>query len=92
MSRTIALHRSFIKVVGEQLAEVDWETVLDKVGNKCNKLSRMSLFAFGRAFGVSGYALSPLLFYAEFSSLPQHIAHHVHRLVFRYIHIITPLI
>ena len=68
------------QVVGEQLAEVDWEAVLDKVGNKCNKLSRMSLSAFGRAFGVSGYALSPLLFYADFSSLPQHIARHAHRL------------
>ena len=32
------------------------------------------------AFGVSGYALSPL-FYAEFSSLPQHIAQHVQSLV-----------
>ena len=30
---------------------------------------------------VSGFALSPLLFYAEFSSLPQHIAQHVLRLV-----------
>ena len=48
------------QVVGQQLAEVDWEAVLDKVGNKCNKLSRMSLSAFGRAFGVSEYALSPL--------------------------------
>ena len=26
-------------------------------------------------------ALSPVLFYAEFSSLPQHVTHHVHRLV-----------
>ena len=49
------------QVVGQQLAEVDWEAVLDKVGNICNKLSHMSLFAFGRAYGVSRYALSPLL-------------------------------
>ena len=56
----------------QELAEVDWEAMLDKVGNKCNKLSRMPLSAFGRAFVVSGYALSPLLFYAEFSSLAQH--------------------
>ena len=74
-------HRRPDQVAGQQMAEVNWEVVLDKVGNKCNKLSCMSLSAFGRAFGVSGHALSPLLFYAEFSSLPQHIAHHVHRLV-----------
>ena len=55
--------------------------MLDKVGNKCNKLSRMSLSTFGRVFGIPIYALRPLMFYAEFSSLPQHIAQYVHRLV-----------
>mgnify|MGYP006299174161 FL=1 len=38
--------------------EVDWEHVLQKVEQKCSKLTRLSLSAFGRAFGVSGYALS----------------------------------
>ena len=61
--------------------EVDWEQVLGKVEHKCSKITRLSLSAFGRAFGVSGYALSPLLFYAEFSSLPEHTKQQVHRLV-----------
>jgi len=61
--------------------EVNWEQVLEKVRHKCSKLTRLSLSAFGRAFGVSGYALSSLLFYAEFSGLPTAVQQQVHRLV-----------
>eukprot|EP00983_Pelagomonas_calceolata_P040147 1137480-Pelagomonas_calceolata.AAC.1 len=36
---------------------------------KCHKIARLSLKAFGRAFGVSGYALSKLFFYAEIAEV-----------------------
>ena len=55
--------------------------MLGKVEHKCSELTRLSLSALRRAFGVSGYALSPLLLYAEFSSLPEHTMQRVHCLV-----------
>ena len=45
------------------------------------KSRMMRPLAPSSSVGVSGYALSPLLFYAEFSGLPEHTKQQVHRLV-----------
>ena len=50
-----------------------WDSLLATLSTKCDKLARLSLSAFGRAFGVSGYALSKLFFYAEFAEIPSHV-------------------
>lgn len=53
---------------------VDWGALLDKVRGKLQRVARLPLSMFGRAFACGGYALSKLLFAAEFAGeLPQHI-------------------
>jgi hypothetical protein len=47
-----------------------WQPKLDNVYKCLQKLARMPLSAFGRAFGAGGYALSTLLYHAEYMGLP----------------------
>ena len=58
-----------------------WESLLATLATKCDKLARLSLSAFGRAFGVSGYALSKLFFYAEFAEVPSHVTRPLQALI-----------
>jgi exonuclease III len=48
----------------------DWEALLAKVRAKLTSISRLPLSMFGRAFAANGYALSKLLYVAEFVGLP----------------------
>ena len=43
-----------------------WDTLLERVDNKIRKLARLPLSPFGRAVGASSYAVSKLLYHAEF--------------------------
>lgn len=47
-----------------------WQPKLDNVYKCLQKLARMPLSTFGRAFGAGGYALSTLLYHAEYMGLP----------------------
>eukprot|EP00887_Chlorella_sp_A99_P003034 scaffold9.g3034.t1 len=49
---------------------VDWEQRVASVRACFSRVARMGLSAFGRAFAAGGYALSQLLFQAEFAGLP----------------------
>jgi exonuclease III len=43
-----------------------WDTLVQRVTSKISMLARLPLSAFGRAVGVSSYAMSKLLYHAEF--------------------------
>jgi hypothetical protein len=43
-----------------------WDTLVQRVEEKVYKLARLPLSPFGRAVGASSYAMSKLLFHAEF--------------------------
>eukprot|EP00887_Chlorella_sp_A99_P001838 scaffold19.g1838.t1 len=49
---------------------VDWEQRVLSVQACFSRVARLGLSAFGRAFAAGGYALSQLLFQAEFAGLP----------------------
>jgi hypothetical protein len=55
------------------LSGVDWEDRMQGVKDKLQKISRLpGLSAFGRAFAANGYALSKILYHAQYAgSLPQ---------------------
>ena len=50
---------------------VDWAPRLGKVEQRLQRLSSLCISAFGRAFAASSYALSCLLYTAEFSGPPK---------------------
>jgi hypothetical protein len=50
--------------------KVQWQRLLDTVVGKAGKLAKLPLSSFGRAMGATTYALSKLLFYAEYTGLP----------------------
>jgi hypothetical protein len=47
-----------------------WQAKLQPAYACLDKLAKMPLSAFGRAFGAGGYALSTVLYHAEFMGLP----------------------
>jgi exonuclease III len=49
-----------------------WQDRMQRVYDRYDKLSRLPLSMFGRAYGASGYGLSRLLFHMEFMGLPPH--------------------
>ena len=51
-----------------------WDKILAAALGKCDKVARLSLSAFGRAFGAAGYGVSKLLFHAEFAPMPSQAA------------------
>ena len=57
----------------------NWDPLLSSALSKTEKLAKMSLSSFGRAFGAGGYALSKLLFHAEFAGLPEAVATQLQR-------------
>lgn len=71
VSSVKALGLVFQQFSGEVM--VDWEELLDIVHGRLVKISHCNLSEFGRAFAVNGYALSMILFHAEFTGLPQHV-------------------
>jgi len=59
-----------------------WRDKLQSVYTCLDRLARMPLSTFGRAFGAGGYALSTLLYHMEFMGLPPPalLGTHVHKL------------
>lgn len=49
---------------------VDWPALLHRAEERYEKVARLPLSTFGRAFGASGYGLSRFLYHAEFSDMP----------------------
>jgi hypothetical protein len=49
---------------------VDWEGRLAEVERRNTKLAALPLSMFGRGLSVAGYAVSTLLYHAEFAGLP----------------------
>lgn len=50
---------------------VDWPDMIKKVQKRAHKITKCKLSPFGRAFAMNGYALSRLLFVAQFVGLPE---------------------
>ena len=57
-------------VSGIQPAEVDWGPRTQRVLQRLQKISTLPISAFGRGLAASLYALSSLLYVAEFSGMP----------------------
>ena len=57
----------------ENLIQDQWPTKLDAVHSCINRLAGLHLSAFGRAFALSSYALSKILYHVEFMGLPPDI-------------------
>ena len=47
-----------------------WPELLQRVTKAYNKVARLSLSVFGRAFAAAGYGISKVLYHAEFSDPP----------------------
>lgn len=69
------------KVLGIQVGDVQnsdliWDQRIDKLKSALGNVVRLPLSVFGRAFCTSSYAVSTVLYHAEFSDLPStaHIA------------------
>ena len=63
-----ALGLKFAAFSGEVRA--DWDELMKQVGNRLRTIKGCNLSIFGRAFAVNAYALSQLLYHAEFAGLP----------------------
>jgi hypothetical protein len=61
-----ALGFSFASGMTRPSPAIGWDTLLQRVDDKVTTLGRLPLSAFGRAVGASSYALSKLLYHAEF--------------------------
>jgi hypothetical protein len=57
----------------DHLIQDQWPTKLDAVHSCINRLAGLLLSAFGRAFALSSYALSKILYHVEFMGLPPDI-------------------
>jgi hypothetical protein len=55
---------------GIQPAKVDWAPRTQRVLQRLQKISTLPISAFGRGLAASSYALSSLLYVAEFSDIP----------------------
>jgi hypothetical protein len=72
----------------QQPVTVDWPARLQRVDTDLDKLVRLHLSTFGRAFAAGGYALSKLLYHAEFGGMPddsvmQHLTTSLNKVVDR---------
>ena len=55
---------------GVQSAKVDWTPRTQRVLQRLQKISTLPISAFGRGLAASSYAMSSLLYVAEFSGMP----------------------
>lgn len=67
---TPAAQSHHIETAQQQL----WDARVQAVQQACNRLRRLPLSVMGRGLAASGYAVSKVLYYAEFDDFPQH--HH----------------
>jgi hypothetical protein len=75
--RVVTQHKALgITFDGQGSAETAaaWDKRLDGVLKCFDRLDRLPLSVFGRAFGASGYGVSKLLYHAEYAGLPADVA------------------
>lgn len=61
-------------------SDVDWDARLTKVKHRLQKISDIPrLSAFGRAFATNAYALSTILYAAQFASLPHTVSQQLNK-------------
>ncbi|KAG7674213.1 hypothetical protein KSW81_006039 [Nannochloris sp. 'desiccata'] len=68
VSSAKALGLTFSAYTGE--VSVDWSEMIKKVHERVSRIVKCKLSPFGRAFAMNGYALSRILFAAQFVGLP----------------------
>jgi hypothetical protein len=68
VSSVTALGLTFSQFTGE--ISVDWDELILRVHSKVSRIVKCKLSCFGRAFAVNTYALSKILYFAQFTDLP----------------------
>ncbi|KAG7672302.1 hypothetical protein KSW81_005182 [Nannochloris sp. 'desiccata'] len=69
VSSVTALGLTFSQFTGA--ISVDWVELLTRVHSKVDMIVKCKLSSFGRAFAINSYALSKILYFAQFTGLPE---------------------
>jgi Reverse transcriptase (RNA-dependent DNA polymerase) len=63
----------------QQPVSAEWAPRLRSMGTMCNMVSGLPLSTMGRGLSASSYALSKVLFHAEFEGLPQQVENKIQK-------------